>query len=89
MIAKSVLVFGRVQGVGFRWHTLRRAQELDLDGWVVNRPDGSVSVHAEGEAEAVTALVSWLEHGPASASVDRIEVTDTTAEGMEGFEVRS
>ena len=29
-----VFVSGRVQGVSFRWYTQRRAQELELTGWV-------------------------------------------------------
>jgi flagellar assembly protein FliH len=37
-----VVVSGRVQGVGFRWWTVEQAARRRLDGWVRNRPDGSV-----------------------------------------------
>src|SRR3972149_5737919 len=40
-------VFGRVQGVSFRFYTRDTATELDLTGWVANRYDGNVEVVAE------------------------------------------
>ena len=44
--ALHVIVHGVVQGVGFRYFVLRRAQPLGLTGWVRN-PDGNVN-RAEG-----------------------------------------
>lgn len=67
-------IFGRVQGVGFRWHTGNRAGELGLRGWVRNCPDGSVRVMAEGLRDALEALALWAEQGPERARVDRVEV---------------
>ena len=42
MLTKRFVVRGRVQGVGFRDWTRRRAAAGGLAGWVRNRPDGSV-----------------------------------------------
>ena len=45
-------VTGRVQGVGFRNHTVKRARQLnDVTGWVKNESDGSVTVVAEGRLD--------------------------------------
>ena len=44
-----------MQGVFFRDATVERAQELGVLGWVRNDADGSVGVHAEGDADAVAA----------------------------------
>ncbi|HEY9428954.1 MAG TPA: acylphosphatase [Gemmatimonadaceae bacterium] len=62
-------VTGMVQGVGFRWFTLRAARRLDLAGWVRNDVDGSVEVLVEGSEGAVDRLVEELRRGPEGASV--------------------
>lgn len=64
---------GRVQGVGFRWNTLRVARELGLGGTVHNRADGAVEVHASGTPEALARLREWLERGPRAARVEAVE----------------
>jgi acylphosphatase len=58
-----------VQGVGFRWFTMREARRLDLAGWVRNAADGSVEVLVEGSEGAVDRLVDELRRGPDGASV--------------------
>lgn len=66
-------VYGRVQGVGFRYTTQNEARRLGLTGYAKNRDDGSVEVVACGEAEQVDKLMSWLKNGgPSSARVDRV-----------------
>lgn len=65
-------VFGRVQGVGFRWFVLDVARDLDLAGWVANEADGSVRCVAEGPRPALEALLVELERGPLGARVDRV-----------------
>jgi acylphosphatase len=64
---------GLVQGVGFRYFTLRQAQSLGLVGWVRNLRDGTVEVVARGEASAVEQLHEILTIGPRSSQVDRLE----------------
>ncbi len=66
-------VRGRVQGVGFRYFVLRRAQSLDLCGWVANRPDGSVEVLAEGEQSQLDELLELLRHGPTGSYVTKMQ----------------
>jgi acylphosphatase len=70
------LVRGRVQGVGFRAATRRKAEGLGLAGHVQNRPDGTVDGEAEGPVEAVAAFVAWLHKGPIWARVDEALVED-------------
>lgn len=41
-------VQGMVQGVGFRYWTMGKAQELGLTGWVRNEADGDVTAHFGG-----------------------------------------
>lgn len=66
-------VRGRVQGVGFRWWTHRRASDLGLRGTVGNCPDGTVEVHAAGDAETMEVFATALEVGPLMARVDAVD----------------
>lgn len=81
------MVHGDVQGVGFRWWTARQAERLDVRGWVANRDDGTVEVHAEGDAVAVDALLSALQEGPRLARVARVVVADEDPAGWAAFQV--
>ena len=72
----KVLVYGIVQGVGFRYFTQQEAHRLGLSGHATNLADGSVEVVAQGESKAVGKLIEWLKSGPRTASVDSIEVTE-------------
>ncbi|MCF6376151.1 acylphosphatase [Nocardioides KLBMP 9356] len=88
MKAVQARVTGRVQGVSFRWWTEQRARELGVTGWVRNEPDGSVLLHAEGEDDAVDALVDWCRTGPPAAQVSDVAVRDDAAGGATSFETR-
>jgi acylphosphatase len=84
-----ILVFGDVQGVFFRANTQSEGGRLGVSGWVRNLPDGSVEVLAEGEKEALGKLLEWCRHGPAGASVDRLESEWLEFRGdLNGFRVR-
>jgi acylphosphatase len=71
--ASRLFISGRVQGVGFRWFTLRQAERLGIVGWSRNLPDGRVEVVAKGPAEAVADLEVALHQGPRLARVDNVD----------------
>lgn len=81
---------GRVQGVGFRNYTVRRADRLSsLTGWVRNNPDGSVTVVAEGPPSELQSLKEAVREGPRMARVESLEEEAGEATGeFEGFRVR-
>ncbi|BBQ84533.1 TPA: acylphosphatase [Kluyvera ascorbata] len=75
MMDKCVIcwVYGKVQGVGFRFFTQQEAQRLGLSGYALNLDDGSVEVVACGKSEQVEQLLAWLKAGgPRSARVDKV-----------------
>ena len=80
-------VRGRVQGVGFRWWTRRRASDLGLWGTVRNRPDGTVEVHAAGELETLEAFAAELEVGPPSARVEGVDDLQSAGNLPTRFEI--
>lgn len=85
--ARRVIVHGRVQGVGFRWHTRRKAEELGLAGWVKNRADGCVECMIEGPDDALEAMLAWLRRGPPAARVERLEILAQDPTGAQAFAV--
>jgi acylphosphatase len=85
--AVDLLVTGRVQGVSYRWYAAREATRLGLAGWIRNEPDGSVRAHAEGDDDAVDALVSWCREGPPAARVDGVAVTEVEPSGATSFDI--
>ena len=88
MKARRFVITGRVQGVGFRWYTMRKARSLGLAGWVRNLRDGSVEVWAEGDPAMLDALESELSAGPPGAVVRNVASEDSSPTGSHrGFEV--
>jgi acylphosphatase len=53
-IARQVHYSGDVQGVGFRFTTVKIARGYPVTGWVKNLADGRVQLLVEGSEEAVT-----------------------------------
>lgn len=70
----QVSITGKVQGVGFRFATVRRAHELGVTGWVRNQNDGSVQALLQGTADQIDQMLSWLQYGPPPARVHDVLV---------------
>ena len=88
MIARRVVVDGRVQGVFFRDTCRRMAAATGVGGWVRNRPDGRVEAWFEGERDAVARMVAWCRQGPPGARVSDIEVVPEVPAGETRFRIR-
>lgn len=81
----TVLVRGRVQGVGYRAFARRHALDLGLAGHAENLADGRVEVVVEGPRSEVEHLLVHLRRGPVHAQVDDLDVVWSAAAGLEGF----
>jgi acylphosphatase len=82
-------VFGVVQGVGFRYWTMGKAEELGLTGEVKNLADGSVALVAEGTQWKINELRTWLNSEHTPGRVERVEDSISAAEGnFRGFRAR-
>lgn len=87
-VRRAASVIGRVQGVSFRYATVREATRLGVTGWVRNTAAGAVELEVQGLASAVEALLRWAETGPVGARVDRVIVTPRSLdEGEVDFHV--
>jgi acylphosphatase len=70
----SAKVYGRVQGVYFRYFVQHTAKSLGLEGYVRNLPNGNaIEVQAEGDKQQLDKLVEQLKIGPPGARVKRVE----------------
>lgn len=85
----AAYVYGRVQGVGFRYATQQKAKQLGLTGFTRNLDDGSVEVVACGEQSVIDDLLDWLKQGgPQYAKVDKVLSEPKVAAEYDGFSIR-
>jgi acylphosphatase len=86
----SATVYGRVQGVYFRYFVQDVARKLGLKGYVRNLTGGgAVEVQAEGEKQQLDKLFEQLKVGPPRARVERVEVKWADYSGQfDDFSVR-
>lgn len=61
-VRKHIFFYGRVQGVGFRYYAVQKANQLGLTGWVKNLYDGSVEMEVEGQEELTDQLIIFLQN---------------------------
>jgi len=87
--AIEITARGVVQGVGFRPFVHRLASRCGLAGWVENTP-GSVVVHVEGDAAALSRFrVLFGPEIPPAARVTRLSVRKAVPAGVRGFTIRA
>lgn len=79
---------GRVQGVAFRFYTVREAEKYGISGTVRNLWNGDVEVYAQGDEASIVQFELFLHTGPRAARVDKLEkeVIDQ-AEVCKGFDI--
>lgn len=61
-LRKHIVFYGRVQGVGFRYYAVNKANQLGLTGWVKNLPDGTVEMEVQGEEPLIDQLIIFLQN---------------------------
>ncbi|MBE3561940.1 MAG: acylphosphatase [Ktedonobacteraceae bacterium] len=80
---------GYVQGIGFRYFVIRKAQALGLRGYTRNKSDGSVEVVAQGSRSALERLLPLLWQGPPEAEVQDVQtIWRAPTEQFSGFHIR-
>ncbi len=83
----KVLIEGEVQGVLFRHYTKKKADELNIKGYVKNLPDCSVEAVFCGEDEKINQIIDFCKKGPSLAKVTNINIEEHN-KTFESFEIR-
>jgi acylphosphatase len=88
MVARRVILKGRVQGVGFRYFVYRQAQRFPVSGWVRNLRNGDVEVHAEGDSHSLNQFIAAVRNGPPGAFVSDCEEQGTEPQDVQDFKIK-
>ena len=70
--AVKIIIKGRVQGVSYRYFTLKQAQSFNIFGWVKNEDNGDVRAYAEGDKKSLDQFINYLKKGPSFSRVDDV-----------------
>jgi len=86
--ALMIIVSGKVQGVGFRYSALKKANELGIKGYIRNKSDGTVYIEIEGEPETLDFFIVWCKNGPSWAQVNDVYYEDIPLSNFVSFEIK-
>ncbi len=65
----EISLFGRVQGVGFRYFISKQAKKNELKGIVMNKESGEVFIIAQGEERRLQEFILWLQKEPGFSKI--------------------
>jgi acylphosphatase len=88
MIARRLVIRGRVQGVGYRDAMVDAARGYGVTGWVRNHLAGTVEAFVQGEPGAVEQVLAWCWRGPRLARVTEVEVVPEEPDSAQAAFVR-
>lgn len=84
----QIIIHGRVQHVGFRYSTHEQAIKIGINGFVMNKPDGTVYIEAEATQELLDRFLIWCHKGPGWSKVTKVEVIDQPLMHYDGFTIK-
>jgi acylphosphatase len=84
----NLTVTGKVQNVGFRFFTEKKAVETHIKGYVKNLPDGGVYIEAQGEEKDLQTFKDFIMTGPKWCRVDKVYEQEVPPSGYQDFSIR-
>ena len=87
IVRKHIIFRGRVQGVGFRYHSTYKAENIGLTGWVRNCYDGSVEMEVQGSEASIREMLARIQQ-QRWINVTNMEITEIPCEEERGFKIR-
>ena len=83
----DIRVIGKVQGVFYRDTAKAVADQLGVKGKVINQPDGSVIIEAEGDDFSLEMFLEFCDKGSDRAEVEKVETSEGELKNYRNFEV--
>lgn len=79
-------IHGHVQGVGYRYFVMQKAENYGISGFVKNQMNGNVYIEAEGQPEQLAMFISACKQGPSHAWVEKVDIQTCPVQGFGSFE---
>ncbi len=86
LLAVSIEVRGKVQGVWYRASSKAEADRLSLVGFVRNQTDSSVYIEVCGESTEIDQFICWCLKGPEHSQVTELKIIKIDIFSSEKFE---
>ena len=85
-----MIIFGKVQNVGYRYWLYQKAIKKNIRGWVKNTIQGQVEALLIGDNENVNNLIKQCKQGPHSSNVIHVKIQDYKQEySKKSFDILS
>lgn len=90
IIRKRMIIWGNVQGCGFRRIMCDMAEQVETAGWVRNNSGSSVTVEIQGTECQIEQTLKLVENSNDLIIIRKIDVVDIPVEiGDSGFGIRN
>lgn len=84
----DLFIFGKVQGVNFRYTVKQYADKYKIRGYVRNLKNKSVFMEIEGENKSLQKFIKWLNSGEVGfANISKTEFTLGSIKGFREFQI--
>lgn len=87
-VRKRVIVYGYVQGVGFRYFAQMNARRFNVTGFVENLYDGTVLLEVEGKDVVVDAYLEAIARGNRYIDVERMSKSNIPLQEDRSFHIK-
>lgn len=85
--AVQIIVYGKVQGVGFRRTTQHLAETMLITGTIENKSDGSVKIIAQGKN--INKFIGKIKQSPTPyGKVSNIDIKNITTDNYHYFQIK-
>lgn len=86
LVHKQIIVKGKVENTGFRFHVFRGAFVYNING-LVRQKSGDIIIEAEGEPGAIDHFTKWCRQGTTFSQISSVEVVNKEVFGFSDFKI--